>query len=132
MADHQTVQEFYAKIEQETPGLGRVLRAVDVDPPGRLVANPQKWAADQEQRIAERLAPTVDAALVKARHFEEQAAKAEANVVVLSARVRELETAYKTARGADVPLHRWRWRPPPPADRRGPRARGTGALRIRQ
>jgi len=105
-ADHQTLKEFYAKIEQETPGLGRVLRAVDVDRPGRLVANPEKWAADQELRIAERLAPAVDAALVKARHFEEQAARAEANVGVLSARVRELETAYKEhiaqARAADL------------------------------
>jgi len=106
VADHQTVQEFYAKIEQETPGLGRVLRAVDVDRPGRLVANPEKWAADQEQRIAERLAPAVDAALVKARHFEEQAARAEANNVMLAARVRELEAAYKEhiaqARAADL------------------------------
>jgi len=106
VADHQTVQEFYAKIEQETPGLGRVLRAVDVDRPGRLVANPEKWAADQEQRIAERLAPAVDAALTKARHFEEQAARAEANNVVLSARVRALEQAYKEhlaqARAADL------------------------------
>ncbi len=106
VADHQTVKEFYAKIEQETPGLGRVLRAVDVDRPGRLVANPEKWAAEQEMRIAERLAPAVDAALVKARHFEEQAARAEANNVVLSARVRELETAYKEhiaqARAADL------------------------------
>jgi len=106
VADHQTVQEFYAKIEQETPGLGRVLRAVDVDRPGRLVANPEKWAADQEQRIAERLTPAVDAALVKARHFEEQAARAEANNVMLAARVRELEAAYKEhiaqARAADL------------------------------
>ncbi len=106
VADHQTVKEFYAKIEQETPGLGRVLRAVDVDPPGRLVANPQKWAAEQQERIAERLAPAVDAALVKARHFEEQAAKAEANNVVLSERVRALEAAYKEhiaqARAADL------------------------------
>jgi len=105
-ADHQTLKEFYAKIEQETPGLGRVLRAGGVDRPGRLVANPEKWAAEQELRIAERLAPAVDAALVKARHFEEQAAKAEANVVVLSARVRSLEAAYKEhiaqARAADL------------------------------
>ncbi len=105
-AEHATLKEFYAKIQEPTPAREEVLRAAAVDRPGRLVANPEKWATDQEQRIAERLAPAVDAALVKARHFEEQAAKAEANNVVLSARVRELETAYKEliarARAADL------------------------------
>jgi len=105
-ADHTTLKEFYAKIQEPTPAREQVLRAVDVDPPGRLVANPQKWAAEQGQRIAERLAPAVDAALVKARHFEEQAARSEANNVVLSERVRALEAAYKEhiaqARAADL------------------------------
>jgi len=106
VADHQTVQAFYAKIQEPTPAREEVLRAAAVDRPGRIVTNPEKWATEQEQRLAERLAPAVDAALVKARHFEEQAARSEANVVVLAARVQALEAAYKEhiaqARAADL------------------------------
>ncbi len=106
VADHQTVKEFYAKIQEPTPAREQVLRAVDVDKPGRLVPNPERYAAEQRDKLVAQLTPAVDAALTKARHFEEQAAKAEANNVVLSARVRELEAAYKEhiaqARAADL------------------------------
>jgi hypothetical protein len=36
-AEHQTVREFYAKIERPTPAREEVLRAVEVERPGRLV-----------------------------------------------------------------------------------------------
>jgi len=105
-AEHATLKEFYAKIQEPTPAREEVLRAVDVDKPGRLVANPEKWATEQRDKLVAQLTPAVDAALTKGRHFEEQAAKAEANVVVLSERVRELEAAYKehiaSARAADL------------------------------
>ncbi len=105
-ADHTTLKEFYAKIQEPTPARAEVLRAVDVDRPGRLVAHPETWAAEQRDKLVAQLTPAVDAALVKARHFEEQAAKAEANNVVLSERVRSLEAAYKEhiaqARAADL------------------------------
>jgi len=64
---------------------------VEVERPGRLVGNPERYASEQRERIVERVAPTLDAALTKAAHYEEQAARAEANVVVLQQRTRELE-----------------------------------------
>ncbi len=91
VADHQTVRDYYAKIMEPTPAPEIVKRALEVERPGRLVGNPERWASEQTERIAERIAPTLDAALVKATHYEEQAAKAEANVVVLQQRVRDLE-----------------------------------------
>ncbi len=91
VADHQTVREFYAKIVEPTPAPEIVRRDLEVERPGRLVGNPERWASEQTARIAERIAPTLDAALVKATHYEGQAAKAEANVVVLQQRVRDLE-----------------------------------------
>jgi len=91
VADHQTVRDYYAKIMEPTPAPEIVKRDLDVERPGRIVGNPERWAAEQSARIAERIAPTLDAALVKATHYEGQAAKAEANVVVLQQRVRDLE-----------------------------------------
>jgi len=91
VADHQTVRDYYAKIMEPTPAPEIVRRALEVEHPGRLVGNPERWASEQSARIAARIAPALDAALVKAAHYEEQAAKAEANVVVLQQRVRDLE-----------------------------------------
>jgi len=91
VADHQTVKAFYAKIEQPTPAPEMVRQHLAVDKPGRLIGNPDKWASEQQERIAERLAPVVAAALTKAAHYEGQAAKAEANIVVLQGQVRQLE-----------------------------------------
>ncbi len=98
VADHQTVKEFYAKIEQATPAPEMVRQHLDVDRPGRIVANPERWASDQQGRLVERLAPVVDAALVKAQHYEQQAAKAEANVTVLQGQVRDLQRERDTLR----------------------------------
>jgi len=98
VADHQTVKAFYAKIERPTPAPEMVKGSVEIERPGRIVANPDKWATEQQERIAERLTPVVDAALVKATHYEGQAAKAEANIVVLQGQVRQLEQAHAQVR----------------------------------
>ncbi len=91
VATHQTVRDYYAKIMEPTPAPEMVRQHLEVDRPGRLVANPERWASEQHEKIAERVTPALDAALTKATHYEEQAAKAEANVVVLQQRVREVE-----------------------------------------
>jgi len=96
IADHQTVQEWYAKIQEPTPE--HVREHLEVDRPGRIVTNPERWASEQQERIAERLAPVVDAALTKATHYEQQAAKAEANIVVLQGQVREIARERDTLR----------------------------------
>ena len=91
VAEHQTVREYYAKIQEPTPAPEIVKQHLEVERPGRIIGNPERWAAEQTVRIAERITPALDAALVKATHYEGQAAKAEANVVVLQQRVRTLE-----------------------------------------
>ncbi len=98
VAEHQTVKEWYSKIQEPTPAPELVKERLEVDRPGRIVGNPEKWASEQQERIAERLAPVVDAALVKAQHYEGQAAKAEANIVVLQGQVRQLEQAHTALR----------------------------------
>jgi len=98
VADHQTVKEFYAKIEQPTPAREEVLRAVEVEPPRRIVGNPERYASEQQERIVERVTPALDAALVKAQHYEGQAAKAEANITVLQGQVREIARERDTLR----------------------------------
>ncbi len=91
VATHQDVKDYYAKIQGPTPAPEIVRREVEVERPGRLVGNPERWASEQTVRIAERITPALDAALIKATHYEEQAATAEANVAVLQQRVREVE-----------------------------------------
>ncbi len=91
VAEHQTVREYYAKIQQPTPAPEIVRRDLEVERPNRIIGNPERWASEQTERIAERITPALDAALVKAAHYEEQAATAEANVAVLQQRVREVE-----------------------------------------
>jgi len=98
VATHQTVREWYGKIQQPTPARDEVLRAVEVERPGRLVGNPERYASEQRERIVERVTPALDAALTKAQHFEGQAARAEANVVVLQQRTRALERENATLR----------------------------------
>jgi hypothetical protein len=106
VADHQTVKEFYAKIEAPTPAPEIVREAVAVEKPGRIVGNPEKWASEQTERIVAELTPTLDDALTKAAHYAGQAATAEANIVVLQERVRALERDYTTlaaqVRGLDL------------------------------
>ncbi len=101
VAEHQTVREFYAKIERPTPAPEIVREGVTVDRPGRIVGNPERWAAEQTERIVADLVPTLDDALTKAAHYEGQAATAEANITVLQQRVREVERDY-TALAAQV------------------------------
>ncbi len=91
VAEHQTVKEYYTKISEPTPARGAVLREVEIERPGRLTRDLDQWAEEQREKVVERITPAVDAALTKARHYEGQAAKAEANVVVLQQRVREVE-----------------------------------------
>jgi len=91
VAEHQTVKEYYAKISEPTPARGAVLRAVEIERPGRFTRDLEGWAEEQRERVVERIAPAVDAALAKARHYEEQAARAEANVIALQQRVQTLE-----------------------------------------
>jgi len=98
VAVHETIKEWYAKIEQPTPAPELVKEHLEVDRPGRIVTNPERWASEQQERIAERLAPVVDAALVKAQHYEQQAAKAEANNLVLQQQVRTLERDHSALR----------------------------------
>jgi len=98
VADHQTVKEFYAKIENPTPAPEVVREHLTVEKPGRIVGNPERYASEQQERIVDRLAPVVDAALVKAQHYAQQAAKAEANVTVLQGQVRELSRERDTLR----------------------------------
>ncbi len=91
VATHGNIREWYAKIEAPTPARAEVERAVEVEPPRRLVGNPERYASEQAERIVERVTPALDAALTKAAHYEGQAATAEANVAVLQQRVRALE-----------------------------------------
>ncbi len=90
-AVHQEVQRWYGKIMEPTPAPEIVKRAVEIERPGRLTRDLERWAMEQREKVVERIAPALDAALVKATHYEGQAATAEANVAVLQQRVREVE-----------------------------------------
>ncbi len=96
VAEHETVKEWYAKIQTPTPAPEIVRESVSVDRPGRIVGNPERWASEQTERIVGELTPTLDDALTKAAHYEGQAATAEANIVVLQERVQALERDYRT------------------------------------
>jgi len=98
VAVHETIKEWYAKIEAPTPAREEVLRAVEVEPPRRIVGNPERYASEQQERIVERVTPALDAALVKAQHYEGLAAKGEANIVVMQGQVRQLERDHTALR----------------------------------
>jgi len=90
-ATHQDVQRWYAKVTEPTPAPEIVKRDIEIERPSRLTLDPERWAMEQREKVVERIAPALDAALVKAQHYEEQAATAEANVAVLQQRVRAVE-----------------------------------------
>jgi len=93
---HETIKEWYAKIEAPTPAPEIARQDIEIERPGRIVPNPERWAGEQEARIAERVAPALEAAataLVKG-----QAATAEANITVLQGQVREIARERNTLR----------------------------------
>jgi len=90
-ATHQDVQRWYAKVTEPTPAPEIVKRDIEIERPSRLTLDPERWAMEQREKVVERIVPALDAALTKATHYEEQAAKAEANNLVLQQRVREVE-----------------------------------------
>ncbi len=101
VAVHETIKEWYAKIEAPTPAPEIARQDIEIERPGRIVPNPERWAGEQEARIAERVAPALEAAasaLVKAQHYEGLAAKGEANIVVLQGQVREIARERDTLR----------------------------------
>jgi hypothetical protein len=101
VADHQTVKEFYAKIEAPTPAPEIARQDIAIERPGRIVRDPERYASDQEARIVAQVAPALEAAataLVKAAHYEGQAATAEANITVLQGQVREIARERDTLR----------------------------------
>jgi len=98
VAAHQDVKDYYTKIQEPTPAPEAVTQHIEVERPGRIVANPDRYVAAQQERLVERIAPIVDAALTKATHYEQQAAKAEANIVVLQGQVRDLQRERDTLR----------------------------------
>jgi len=101
IADHQTVQEWYAKIQEPTPAPELAREGVAVDKPNRFTTNPERWATEQQEKIAAQVAPALEAAaaaLVKAQHYEGQAATAEANITVLQGQVREIARERDTLR----------------------------------
>ncbi len=106
VAEHQTVKDYYTKIQEPTPARGAVLRDIEIERPGRLTLDPERWAEEQREKVVERVTPAVDAALTKARHYEGQAARAEANVVALQERVRALQERVRALEQAQERLTR--------------------------
>jgi len=98
VAVHETIKEWYAKIEAPTPAPEIVKREVAIERPGRLTWDLEGWAMEQREKVVEQIAPVVDAALVKARHYEGQAATAETNITVLQGQVREIARERDTLR----------------------------------
>jgi len=101
VAIHETIKEWYAKIQEPTPAPEIVTQQMEIERPGRIVPNPERWASEQQEKIAAQIAPAMEAAasaLVKARHYEGQAATAEANITVLQGQVREIARERDTLR----------------------------------
>jgi len=101
VAIHETIKEWYAKIEAPTPAPEIARQDIEIERPSRIVPNPERWAGEQEARIAAQVAPAMEAAaaaLVKARHYEGQAATADANITVLQGQVREIARERDTLR----------------------------------
>ncbi len=70
VATHQELQEWYAKVQTPTPAAEIVKQHLEVERPGRIIGNPERWAIEQIERIAELITPALDAALVKVTHYE--------------------------------------------------------------
>jgi len=101
VAVHETIKEWYAKIEAPTPAPEIARQDIAIERPGRIVRDPERYASEQEARIAAQVAPALEAAataLVKAAHYEGQAATAEANITVLQGQVREIARERDTFR----------------------------------
>ncbi len=90
-AEHQSVRDWYAKLEQPAREAAAVARAVQVEAPARVMLNPEAWAERQQERVAAAVRPAVELAVTQAEHYAFRAERAEGNVRVLSDRVGDLE-----------------------------------------
>ncbi len=66
-AKHTKVSQWYAQMQEPVPAVP----APAIDPPSHLVLQPERWAKDQERRMAGEQADAIDTLQTQARAFKE-------------------------------------------------------------
>lgn len=94
---HLTMQQMYARTEQaRDQARGQVAARVEIDPPGLIVRDPQRYTAAQEDKVRSQVIEPLAEGAVRVRLAEDRARRAEATVAALERRVGELGTENRT------------------------------------
>jgi len=96
---HIPMQQLYARTEAaERNARETVAARVEIEQPGRVVMDPQRYKAEQEARVREQIIEPVAEVAVRARLAEERARRAEATLAAVQGQVAELRKDNKTMR----------------------------------
>jgi len=89
---HLTMQQMYARTEQaRDQARGQVAARVEIDPPGLIVRDPQRYKAAQEDKVRSQVIEPLAEGAVRVRLAEDRARRAEASVAALQERVQKVE-----------------------------------------
>jgi len=89
---HLTMQQMYARTEQaRDQARGQVAARVEIDPPGLIVRDPQRYKAAQEDKVRSQVIEPLAEGAVRVRLAEDRARRAEASVAALHERVQKVE-----------------------------------------
>jgi len=89
---HLTMQQMYARTEQaRDQARGQVAARVEIDPPGLIVRDPQRYKAAQEDKVRSQVIEPLAEGAVRVRLAEDRARRAEASVAALQERVHKVE-----------------------------------------
>jgi len=96
---HIPMQQLYARTEAaERNARETVAARVEIEQPGRVVMDPQRYKAEQEARVRAQIIEPVAEVAVRARLAEERARRAEATLAAVQGQVVELRKDNKTMR----------------------------------
>jgi len=89
---HLTMQQMYGRTEQaRDQARGQVAARVEIDPPGLIVRDPQRYKAAQEDKVRSQVIEPLAEGAVRVRLAEDRARRAEASVAALQERVQKVE-----------------------------------------
>lgn len=87
VATHEEVKRWYARAQQVTREVTKqVTSAVEIEPPGTVVARPREWARQQQERVVASVAPQMEALAQKAEHLSRQVERQELQIAAQAQR----------------------------------------------
>lgn len=102
VASHEEIRHWYAQMQEPPWGMREMAAAVEIEPPGHVVAHPQEYAQEQRWRVLTTVAPRLEAMARQNEHLSRQVALQERQIVAQSERERAAQAGRAHLRQVDL------------------------------